>query len=211
MIRDETIQEYEWEDRTVGRKITKDEWKGLLQDRKVFTENGLRLLKLIAKHPEGVTCKTLGNLYGGNANLYNGTSTAQNRKIADHLDIEPGADMNYRYWPIMFIDRNTEKGEPGDFAYKVRPELLEAMSELEGLFDGIPETIGNMSKNRTCEEYSLNTILYGPPGTEKTYNVKRIAVEIIDRTAEDIEDGFGPRIAGIVCHESEDKHPEMPA
>ena len=36
-------------------------------------------------------------------------------------------------------------------------------------------------------------------------------VEDTDRTAEDIEREFGSRIAGIVCHESEDKHPEMPA
>ena len=36
-------------------------------------------------------------------------------------------------------------------------------------------------------------------------------VEDTDRTAEDIAREFGQRIAGIVCHESEDKHPEMPA
>ena len=36
-------------------------------------------------------------------------------------------------------------------------------------------------------------------------------VEDTDRTAEDIAREFGPRIAGIVCHESEDKHLEMPA
>ena len=36
-------------------------------------------------------------------------------------------------------------------------------------------------------------------------------VEDTDLTAEDIEREFGPRIAGIVCHESEDKHPEIPA
>ena len=35
-------------------------------------------------------------------------------------------------------------------------------------------------------------------------------VEDTDRTADDIMREFGPRIAGIVCHESEDKHPEMP-
>lgn len=36
-------------------------------------------------------------------------------------------------------------------------------------------------------------------------------VEDTDRTVDDIRRDFGEKIAGIVCHESEDKHPEMDA
>lgn len=36
-------------------------------------------------------------------------------------------------------------------------------------------------------------------------------VEDTDRTVDDIRRDFGERIAGIVCHESEDKHPGMDA
>lgn len=33
-------------------------------------------------------------------------------------------------------------------------------------------------------------------------------VENTDRTVDDIKRDFGERVAGIVCHESEDKHPD---
>lgn len=173
----------EWTDTRIGNPLTKEDWKNLLNNKDVFTRTGLEIVKCWYEFPEGASCKQISNHFGGAAQRYNSYSINQNRKIADHLGFKHGNETDSKLWPIMFLGRWAVKGEAGKYIYKLRPELLEAISEMDGLLDGIE--VGQITKtidrhSGIEEQYGLNTILYGPPGTGKTYNVKKMAVEIID-------------------------------
>ena len=184
----EMTDELEWTDTRVGNPLTKEDWKNLLENGEVFTRNGLKILRCWSEFPEGASCKMISNCFGGDAQIYNSHSINQNRKIADYLGFKYGNEENSKLWPIMFLGRHAVKGETGLYLYKLRPELLDAISEMDGLFDGI-----DMSKEVKKNQYGLNTILYGPPGTGKTYNVKKMAVEIIDDREYDDRDEINKR------------------
>ena len=185
-----------WTDTRVGDPLTKEDWKNLLGNGEVFTRNGLEILRCWSEFPEGASCKMISNRFGGAAQRYNSCSINQNRKIADHLGFSYGNETDSKLWPIMFLGRPSVKGEAGRYLYKLRPELLEALSEMDGLFDGIEvnRMTGKIDHHSDIkEQYGLNTILYGPPGTGKTYNVKKMAVEIIDEREYDDRDEINKR------------------
>jgi len=173
----------EWEDQIVGRRITKDEWKGVLNNRNVFATKGLVLLKRLTDNPDGLSCKEMSIRYGGKSKEYLAICNNQNKKVAKSL----GISTDGKVWPIMFL---TRRNDNGNWVYKIRPELAEAISESPEIFENI-DASPVMRSSGTDEEsmedrYRLNTILYGPPGTGKTYNVKRMAVEIV--TGKDMTD-----------------------
>ena len=102
--------------------------------------------------------------------------------------MEPCPDGDtQRYFPIAFLGHIGTDVNSGTYEYKMRPELLEALKEIN--ISGIDLKYGKakdkdeMSKT----EFNHNLILYGPPGTGKTYNSVIYAVAICERrTAEDV-------------------------
>ena len=127
----------EWTDTRIGNPLTREDWKDLLNNKDVFTRTGLEIVKCWYEFPEGASCKQISNHFGGAAQRYNSYSINQNRKIADHLGFKHGNETDSKLWPIMFLGRWAVKGEAGKYLYKLRPELLEAISEMDGLLDGI--------------------------------------------------------------------------
>ena len=92
-------------------------------------------------------------------------------------------DEVYKYWPILFVGRETESSEEGAWVWKLREPLKEAVEELEqeGFFKAFDTEIGKSMDN----PFNKNMILYGPPGTGKTYYSIIYAVAIC--TGESVE------------------------
>lgn len=131
------------------------------------------------------------------------------REVADVLDIELNQD-NFGYY--IFEDKenylNNLEFYIGDFRnqvikllekYNLKEKYIVPEKKFQKRLEKIEEIkqIGlssskkdNLEINQYQMKYPLNQILFGAPGTGKTYNTKRIAVEIIngkkERTREEI-------------------------
>ena len=67
------------------------------------------------------------------------------------------------------------------YCYKIRPELYEALQEIDlSHISAKYEEDEEVSESTQKTDVNKNTILYGPPGTGKTYNTVVHAVAIIE-------------------------------
>lgn len=175
-------QEDEWEPtlEEYDPQISVLEWKVLLDNKKVFDENALKVVSRMLALGGKATCKQLADKFGETYNFYNGGSRALAQRVQKEINcpMPPKRDDGTeRYWPILYVGRNV-KGDDGVFEWKLRDELKEALIEI-----GFPiETeIGDDS----MPKHPKNLILYGPPGTGKTYNTVHYAVAIIENKTVD--------------------------
>ena len=117
------------------------------------------------------TCKRIAELLGVHPSSCISRSNALCKRVKKQFNLPPCIDGDKeRYYPIAFVGRSVMENGQQLYAWKLRPELKEA---LEGM---------NLEKIKSTVEMdvSKNTILYGPPGTGKTYNTVIYAVAIIE-------------------------------
>jgi len=116
--------------------ISVEEWKTLLQDSSVTTDNYRRALLDFYNEPEHkASCKQLSEKHFGNAKdaqKYNAWITRFGMAVCKKLnrfEIKSDADADeQRFWPVA-ISKGVER-EDGLFEWQLRPELVEAMEEL---------------------------------------------------------------------------------
>ncbi len=120
------------------------------------------------------SCKQLEEKYGNTASHYNSNAIRICKLVQDETGCELYVRQGKRkkgelaYWPILFQGRDALENEIGEFIYKLRQPVRDAiiLLEREGFF--------------AMKEYDKNLILYGPPGTGKTYKTAAYAVAICD-------------------------------
>lgn len=111
--------------------ITADTWLELLNDRNVFTEKDLQIMKRLLDYGGEATCSQLADRYGENKNFYNSGSVALARRVIR----KTGAPLSYRdggkarWWSVLYEGRYTESEEVGVFVWRIRDELLEALNK----------------------------------------------------------------------------------
>ncbi|MBQ8731499.1 MAG: AAA family ATPase [Oscillospiraceae bacterium] len=89
-----------------------------------------------------------------------------------------------RFFPFMFYGKPIDDEDGQSYIYKIRPQLMEALKEVD-LSDFNPYY---EEGDYEVTDVAKNTILYGPPGTGKTYNTVVYAVAIIEnKTVESIK------------------------
>ena len=131
------------------------------------------------------SCKQLEERYGNTASHYNSNAI----RICKLVQAKTGCELYSRqgkrkngepaHWPILFQGRDALENEAGEFIYKLRQPVRDAIISLdkEDFFEEI--------KIMNQPEYDKNMILYGPPGTGKTYKTAAYAVAICDGEAMD--------------------------
>lgn len=166
--------------------ITKEQWKELILDKDVFSENALITFACISKTSKP-TCADMANEFGRSVGFYNTNVFNTGRKICKKMNcpLDTRENGDVRYWSVCCKGRDLSNGR---FEYKIRPELEEAFEEtgvLEDLevyekdsknnmkYDKEPS--GLVSKFTTLLKSTRNLILTGAPGTGKTYLAKEIA------------------------------------
>lgn len=114
--------------------IDVDEWVELLQDPSVTDEQSLALLKRLKDCDGTATCSELSEKYGKPYSYYqSASSTLEERvykKTGCQLFHDPNSDKD-AYWPILFFGRSATKDEVGSFKWKMRPELSEALDQID--------------------------------------------------------------------------------
>ena len=188
--------ENEWFPTDYTPGFTVEKWVELLNNRSIFTESSLAIMKRMKDFGGMATCSQLASHYGESANFYNSGSSTLARRIAR----ETGCPVmkrdagNARWWPILYLGKPAEKDTPGIYVWKLRDELNAALERMD-LSDirlyaqdesPDPYTRDNFLSEvyMSAEDFDTlvallkhkkNVILQGAPGVGKTFAARRLA------------------------------------
>lgn len=167
--------------------LSADDYINVLTNESIINKSWLDVLVYLYRMGGIGTCKQIANKYGNKAAHYN----ANGINIAKAVAKETSCPMSIRedngkerYWPVLFFGKDVEGStEEGEFIYKMRETLMEAIKTLEERGEFQDMSVGGKT------EFDKNLILYGPPGTGKTYNSAIYAVAICDgKSVEELTD-----------------------
>ena len=161
--------------------ITKDEWKKFIQEIEYQHKGAMRVLKCYLDIGGIASPKKMSDTYKGHSMVYTGSISNTSRRALKYFGMDACFDeKNNTQWqfPIAFQGKRGDGDETGFYVYKMRPELMEALKEIN--LDGFELEYKKGRNEIEKVEYDKNTILYGPPGTGKTYSSILYSVGICD-------------------------------
>jgi len=111
--------------------IDKEQWKELWVDNAIFNEIAKKVVSRFLAFEEGATCKQVSLKYGETGNFYNGASKALAERIykAGYCELF-NDDDKLRYFPILYTGKRAGKNVEGDYMWKLRHELIDALKEM---------------------------------------------------------------------------------
>lgn len=159
--------------------LTKEDWKRFLDEVEYPIHKGcMRVLKCFLEIGGTASCKQLSDAFGGHPTTYISSIYHISRRALQFFNMEPCLDGTVkRYFPIAFLGRFGDRLNNGNYIYKMREELKEALQEMDLERINTKYTNGD---GENASSFDKNTILYGPPGTGKTYSTAIYAVAICD-------------------------------
>lgn len=175
--------------------ISKDNWRQFIEEIELPGHKGcMRVLACFLDIGGVASPKTLSDKYKGHPNVYTASLLNTGKRAIKYFDLQPCFDgKTQSFFPAIVLGRPGKGVNAGTYEYKMRPELLEALQEMdlsgiELLYDkndDIEDDKGDETMN--VVNFDHNIILYGPPGTGKTYNSVAYAVAICEnRPVEDV-------------------------
>lgn len=110
--------------------IDKDRWLQLLAEEKVFNKSSLWVMAAIYDCGGQASCVQLEEKYGNGSDFYRMTSVHLAERIAKTTGCQlPQKEESSKWWPILYVGRATKKGERGNYIWRIREELLDALKE----------------------------------------------------------------------------------
>ena len=163
--------------------LSKEDWKKyILEIEMPDHPSPMQMLKAMMELNGEASCKRLSQLYGGTVSAYVGCAVNLGKRVKKHFNLPACMDGDQeRYFPNPFLGKNMIEDGVKNYCYKIRPELYEALQEIDlshisAKYEEDEEVFESTQKT----DVNKNTILYGPPGTGKTYNTVVYAVAIIE-------------------------------
>lgn len=122
--------------------LTTDDWLDLLNDKNVFDEKSLNVIKLIYDMGGNATCKELSDKYGDTPQHYNSIATSLAKRIIKVTNLPNYNVTESKYWPVLFVGKPEENKESGTYRWKLRDELKSALETFlnENPTENIPAT-----------------------------------------------------------------------
>lgn len=110
-------------------EISVDKWKKLLNDREVFTEDSLKIMKRMLEEGGEATCTELADKYGESFNFYNEESSQLAERVHDKTGcpLLQSDNEDSRWWPVLYQGKEAS----GCYIWKLRDELSEALKETD--------------------------------------------------------------------------------
>ena len=137
--------------------ITSDEWKKYLIEEEMGKHNQImQMLKGLLEFGGEASCKQLAEEYGGNPSSYVGRAVNLGRRAKKYFNLPPVMDGDQeRFFPIPFLGKHSEIDGTGQYVYKLRDELKEALegmnlTDIDPHNDETPIT----GENNTCWLYA---------------------------------------------------------
>lgn len=199
------MEEVIWFPADYSPNLTVDDWKKLLKDKNVFTEESLQIMKRFLDYGGEATCKQLSVKYGESYNFYNSGSVSLAKRVHEKTDcplLEQDND-NSKYWPVLYLGHYAKKETDGSYVWRLRDELKEALEQTdlsevslyakqEGVADGEADNYWWLNANPKIWSFANLDI-----GDEQTYtlynengNKRRIFQNFLDAKAGDMVIGY---------------------
>lgn len=190
--------------------LTKETWISLLRNPEVFTKTRLTLMAQFYAIGGQASCIQMAETYGNTSDYYR---MACGVHLAERIHKETGCPIcnqeNAKYWPVLFVGRDAKTEERGNYIWKLRDELKEALEAINIMqflsHDGgeeemsVKDTIANIKNYIAAKGFSYEdglienfylslkskpfVILAGTSGTGKTRLVKLFAEAVGATTA----------------------------
>ena len=185
--------------------FTVAQWIELLQDREVFTDSSLQIMKRMKNYGGAATCKQLAVKYGESYNFYNAGSSSLAQRVAAKTGcpVRTRDAGNSHWWPILYLGRDATKDEQGAWVWKLRDELSQALDQID-LSDVPLYAVTTQEDNVNIPGYwwlnanpsiwSFSNIAVGAEQSYTLYNdngnKRRIFQNFLDAKAGDIVIGY---------------------
>ena len=114
--------------------LPEQEWYLLLQDKTVFTESCLQIMKRFKDYGGAATCTQLADKYGESMNFYNANSSALAKRVVEKTGcpLPPKRDSgNVRWWPVLYVGKKASRKDGGGYIWKLRDQLSDALDRLD--------------------------------------------------------------------------------
>lgn len=113
--------------------ITVQEWVALLNDKSVFTQSSLEIMKRFKDYGGAATCTQLAVKYGESKNFYNAGSVGLAKRVVEKTGCPamPRDSDNSRWWPVLYVGRHATKDEDGGYIWRLRSELSDALDQVD--------------------------------------------------------------------------------
>lgn len=113
--------------------ITVQEWVALLNDKSVFTQSSLEIMKRFKDYGGAATCTQLAVKYGESKNFYNAGSVGLAKRVVEKAGcpVMPRDSDNSRWWPVLYVGRHATKDEDGGYIWRLRNELSDALDQVD--------------------------------------------------------------------------------
>ena len=113
--------------------ITVQEWVALLNDKDVFTQSSLEIMRRFKDYGGEATCTQLAVKYGESKNFYNAGSVGLAKRVVEKTGcpVMPRDSDNSRWWPVLYIGRHATKDEDGGYIWRLRSELSDALDQID--------------------------------------------------------------------------------
>lgn len=163
--------------------LSKEDWKKYLLEIEIPNHpSPMQMLKAMLELGGEASCKQLSDKYGGHPSVYVGCTASLGRRVKKYFNLPPCMDGEQeRYFPNPFLGKKINEDGVNNYCYKIRPELYEALQEIDLSNISVKYTEDeDVIKNTLDTDIKKNTILFGPPGTGKTYHTVVYAVAIIE-------------------------------
>ncbi len=122
--------------------FTKEQWVELLNNPEIIGPIWGNSLAEYFDIGGEATCSQIGEKYNRNPSSVSGNLTNLAKYIykKTNCPLYDNGDGKNRYWPILFIGKNAASSDVGNWIWKLRPELFEALTEVDILRYLKPQT-----------------------------------------------------------------------
>lgn len=111
--------------------LSKQDWVNILKDDHYVTENLLNVLARYVDIGGQASVRQMILRYGETDNYYKMPCMNLAKKLMDDRKCpEPRVGEDSRRWPVLFLGRHTKEGEEGNYVWRLRDELKEALNEI---------------------------------------------------------------------------------
>lgn len=157
--------------------ITKADWQKLLRDSEITKKENLAMFKGMLEIGGESTCVHLADVYGKTYSYYIGLANNFCERVKKRKNLKDcvNVDGEVKVWPVAFVGRKVAEEGNYRYSWKLREELAAALKEMD------LENIKIGEEEDSATDVAKNTILFGPPGTGKTYSTVIYAVAIIEK------------------------------
>lgn len=179
------------------------DWKALISDKTIFTNDSLVVMKRFLDIGGSATCKQLARKYGKTYNYYLNVSTALAERIykKTNCPLLLEDNDNSRWWPVLYRGQYSTNKEQGVYIWKLRDELKEALmdSDLNDILlyeksRPIESTTNYWWLNANPKIWSFSNIAVGEEQNYTLYNEngnkRRIFQNFLDAKAGDMVIGY---------------------